>query len=207
MAKQKREDWFKHQFRAREDEKLIRLKIKHKSSAPIGVYWQLVEMIYENDGYVKYNVEVIAYQLGDSIELVQDVINDCFETTEDKQITHHTIIAQLNLREESYQQSVEKGTKGANKRWGKDSTTMEELYSKYSTTMGSGIVAPMGCDSRDESREMRDESREFRDKGVLANSIEAITERPFKKKLTLFQIEQMYPELESSEHYKKFNNQ
>jgi hypothetical protein len=84
---------------------------------------------------------------------------------------------------------------------------MEELYSKYSTTMGSGIVAPMGFDSRDESREMRDESREFRDKGVLANSIEAIAERPFKKKLTLFQIEQMYPELESSEHYKKFNNQ
>lgn len=212
MAKQKREDWFKHQFRAREDEKLIRLKIKHKSSAPIGVYWQLVEMIYENDGYVKYDVEVIAYQLGDSVELVQDIIDDCFEKTDANQITHHTIITQLELREQSYQQSVEKGTKGANKRWGRDSSTMEELYSKYSSTMGSGIVAPMGCDSRVESREMRDESREFRDKGVLANSLEAnslevVPETPYIKKLKLFQIEQMYPDLTTPQHYEIFNNQ
>lgn len=210
MAKQKRENWFKHQFRAREDEKLIRLKIKHKSSAPIGVYWQLVEMIYENDGFIKSDIEVIAYQLGDSTELVKDVIDNCFHLTDNNEITHPTIITQLEFREEKYQESVEKGIKGANKRWGKDSSTMVQLYQKDSSTItkpyqkdSSSIVV----DSRDESREYRDKSIEYSNKGVLANSIEAIPETPIKKKLALWEIERLYPNETIQQHYERLNAQ
>jgi hypothetical protein len=158
-------------------------------------------MIYENDGYIKSDIEVIAYQLGDSTELVKDVITDCFNLTDDGMVTHNTIIEQLEVREEKYKESVEKGTKGANKRWGKDSSTMEQLSSKYSSTMGSGIEAPMGFDARDESREMRDESREIRDEsykeGVVANSLEALKldpETPSFKRLSINQIEKQYPD-------------
>jgi len=218
MALPKREDWFKHQFRAREDEKLILLKIKHKSSAPIGVYWQLVELIYENDGYIKSDINVIAYKLGDSVELVQDVIKDCFNQTDDGMITHNTIIEQLQLREEKYQEKSKIGKESADKRWDMERQKLLEQYETYTKPMGdqyqthtNGIDSPMGIDARVESTESRVESTEIRDKsykeGVLANSIEAIAERPLKKKLTLFQIEQLYPELPSSEHYKKFNNQ
>jgi hypothetical protein len=69
-----KENWFKHDFRSREDKKLIRLKMKWKSSAPIGVFWQLCEMIYENAGLLDYDIDVIAYSCGDSVELVEDVI-------------------------------------------------------------------------------------------------------------------------------------
>lgn len=218
MALPKREDWFKHQFRAREDEKLIKLKIKYKSSAPIGVYWQLVELIYENDGYIKSDVEVIAYKLGDSVELVSDVIKDCFNQTDDGMITHNTIIEQLQVREEKYKEKSKKGTENANKRWDMERQRLLDQYETNTTPMGNPyqthtntILDPMGVDARVESTESRVESREMRDEsykeGVLANSVEAIAERPFKKKLTLFQIEQLYPDLSTPEHYKLLNNQ
>jgi len=203
MALPKREDWFKHQFRAREDEKLIRLKIKHKSSAPIGVYWQLVELIYENDGYIKCDIEVIAYQLGDSVELVKNVIDDCFNLTDDNRITHNTILSQLEFREQSYQKSVEKGVKGSNKRWGKDSSTMVQPYLNHTNT----IIAPMGFDSRVQSTEYRDESTEIRDKsykeGVLANNLKASTERPNSSN-SFFDVKDT-PILSESEFDKSFN--
>jgi hypothetical protein len=218
MALPKREDWFKHQFRAREDEKLIKLKIKYKSSAPIGVYWQLVELIYENDGSIKYDVEVIAYKLGDSVELVQDVIDDCFNLTDEGEITHNTILSQLQFREEKYKEKSKKGTENANKRWEMERQKLLDQYQTNTTPMGdpyqthtNSILDQMGVDARVESTENRDESREIRDKsykeGVVANTLEAIAERPLYKKLKLFQIEQMYPDLSTPEHYKLLNNQ
>ena len=218
MALPKREDWFKHQFRAREDEKLILLKIKHESSAPVGVYWQLVELIYENDGYIKSDINVIAYKLGDSVELVSDVIKDCFNLTDDGRITHNTIIEQLELRDKKYQEKSKKGKENADKRWEMERQKLLDLYQTHNKPMDypyqsdtNSILDPMGVDARVESIEIRDESIETRDKsyikGVLANSVEAIPETPIKKKLKLFQIEQMYPDLSTPEHYKLLNNQ
>ena len=218
MALPKREDWFKHQFRAREDEKLIRLKIKHKSSAPIGVYWQLVELIYENDGYIKSDIEVIAYQLGDSVELVKDVIDNCFNLTDEGEITHNTILSQLQFREEKYNEKSKKGKEAADKRWDMERQKLLDQYETYTKPMvdqyqthTNGIDSPMGIDARVESTESRVESIETRYKsykeGVLSNNSEAIAERPFIKKLKLFQIEQMYPDLSTPEHYKLLNNQ
>jgi len=43
--------------------------------------------------------------------------------------------------------------------------------------------------------------------GVLADSLEAVPESPYIKKLKLFQIEQMYPDLTTPQHYEIFNNQ
>lgn len=201
MARPKQENWFKHQFRAREDEKLILLKIKHKSSAPIGVYWQLVELIYENDGYIKSNAEIIAYQLGDSIELVSDVIKDCFNITDDGKITHNTILAQLQLRDEKYEEKSKKGKEAADKRWEMERQKLLDLYQTNTKPMGNpypthtnSIDSHLGIDARVQSIESRDESSEYREesynKNVLANSVEAQelwVDNPFDKP-TLFEI-------------------
>lgn len=154
-----KENWFKHDFRSREDKKLIKLKMKWKSSAPIGVFWQLCEMIYENGGLLEYDVEVIAYNLGDSVELVEDVVSMCFIIADDNFLTHETIVEQLDERDESYQKSVTSGKKGADKRWGKNSTPIPTLSSPNSN--------PIGSNSRVESKENRVESRELIDKNKL----------------------------------------
>jgi len=214
MALPKREDWFKHQFRAREDEKLIRLKIKHKSSAPIGVYWQLVEMVYENDGYIKSDIEVIAYQLGDSVELVKDVVDNCFNLTDEGEITHNTIVSQLQVREEKYNEKSKKGKEAADKRWEMERQKLLEQYETYTKPMGhlyqtntNGIGSPMGNDARVQSTEYRDESTEIRDKsykeGVLANNLKASTERPNSSN-SFFDVKDT-PILSESEFDKSFN--
>jgi len=221
MALPKREDWFKHQFRAREDEKLIRLKIKHKSSAPIGVYWQLVEMVYENDGYIKSDIEVIAYQLGDSTELVKDVIDSCFNITDKGEITHNTIVSQLEFREEKYNEKSKKGKEAADKRWEMERQKLLDQYQTHTQPMGhpyqthtNGIVDPMGIDAREERTENREESREIRDKsykeGVVAISLEASkldSETPYLKRLSRHQIEKLNPTWNELEVIKFYNEQ
>lgn len=160
-----KENWFKHDFRSREDKKLIRLKMKWKSAAPIGIFWQLCEMIYENAGMLDYDLDVIAFNCGDTTELVEDVIKMCFIITDDNKLTHETIIQQLDERDELYQKSVEKGREGANKRWAKYRDTNSDTI----PTPKSPNSNPIGSNTRVESRqtELREESKELIDTSKL----------------------------------------
>ena len=146
----KNENWFKHNFRAREDKKLLKLKIKYKSTAPIGIFWQLVEMIYENEGEMEFDIELLSFQLSESEEMIKDVIQQCFILTEEG-LTHETIIEQLELRKTLYEQKSEEGRKAALKRWGKDNEPIGNLSQTYTSLMGSDAR------ERDESRETEGE--------------------------------------------------
>jgi hypothetical protein len=160
-----KENWFKHDFRSREDKKLIRLKMKWKSSAPIGVFWQLCEMIYESAGLLEYDIDVISYNCGDDVEIVKDVIDMCFLITDDNFLTHETIVEQLDFRQESYEQTSKRNTENVKKRWEKD---------KQSNTNGippvyepnTKLYQPIP-EKRVKSREFRVESKEFTDKNKL----------------------------------------
>jgi hypothetical protein len=159
-----KENWFKHDFRSREDKKLIRLKIKWKSSAPVGIFWQLCEMIYESAGLLDYDIDVIAFNCGDRIELVEDVIAMCFIITEDNKLTHETIIEQLNIRDIAYKKMVDDksraGTASAEaKRLAKE---LEQQPNNSSTGVQQTSTPPQHNSTRVESREIRVESREIR---------------------------------------------
>jgi hypothetical protein len=54
--------YFKHDYHARSDEKIARLIRKHGWAA-YGLYWALVEMLYENDGKIGNDYEALAYDL------------------------------------------------------------------------------------------------------------------------------------------------
>lgn len=169
-----KENWFKHDFRSREDKKLIRLKMKWKSSAPIGVFWQLCEMIYESGGLLEYDIDVIAYNSGDSVEIVEDVIKMCFIITDDNFITHETIVEQLDEREEGYIKMIGDKSKAGQasaeaKRLAKlleqpnnSSTGVEQVLN--TTQQPINTTQP---EKRVKSREFRVESRELTDKNKL----------------------------------------
>lgn len=165
----KNENWFKHDFRSREDKKLIRLKIKWKSAAPIGIFWQLCEMIYENAGMLDYDLDVIAFNCGDTIELVEDVINNCFIVTDDNKLTHETIIEQLNNREENYNNMVVNKSKAgkASAESRRIKKLSEQTTNNSSTGVEQMINKPQQNSTRDQSREIREESKELRDKNKL----------------------------------------
>jgi hypothetical protein len=164
-----KENWFKHDFRSREDKKLIKLKIKWKSSAPIGVFWQLCEMIYESAGLLEYDIDVISYNLGDSVELVEDVIKMCFMITDDNYLTHETIIEQLDVRDVAYTKMIDDKSRAGQasaeaKRLAKE---LEQQSNNSSTGVQHNPTTPQHNSTRVESKEKRDKSRELRDKNKL----------------------------------------
>jgi hypothetical protein len=171
-----KENWFKHDFRSREDKKLIRLKMKWKSSAPIGIFWQLCEMVYESSGLLEYDIDVIAYNCGDSVELVEDVIKMCFIITDDNFLTHETIVEQLDVREAGFIITVSNKSKAGKasaeaKRLAKEleqqsnnsSTGVQQVFNTTQHTINT--TQP---EKRVESKERRVESREKIDKKRLA---------------------------------------
>jgi hypothetical protein len=164
-----KENWFKHDFRSREDKKLIRLKMKWKSSAPIGVFWQLCEMIYESAGLLEYDIDVISYNCGDSVELVEDVIKMCFMITDDNFLTHETIIEQLDVRDVAYTKMVDDKSKAGKasaeaKRLSKE---LEQHSNNSSTGVQHNSTTPQHNSTREESREKKVKSIEKIDKNKL----------------------------------------
>ena len=164
-----KENWFKHDFRSREDKKLIKLKMKWKSSAPIGIFWQLCEMIYESAGLLDYDLDVIAYSCGDSVELVEDVIKMCFIITDDNYLTHETIIEQLDVRDAAYTEISERNSKAgkasaAAKKLAKE---LEQQPNDGSTDVQHTSTPHQHKSTRVESKEIRVESRELIDKNKL----------------------------------------
>ena len=77
--------YFSHDCNARNDRKLINLRMNH-SVAGIGVYWCVVEMLYEEGGYMPLEYERIAFDLRTDSDLVTDVINsyDLFKIDGDR---------------------------------------------------------------------------------------------------------------------------
>ena len=170
-----KENWFKHDFRSREDKKLIRLKMKWKSAAPIGVFWQLCEMIYESGGLLEYDIDVIAYNLGDSVELVEDVIKMCFIITDDNFLTHSTIVEQLDEREEGYIKMI--GDKSRAGTASAEAKRLAKLLEQQSNNSSTGVQQVFNTtqhpinttqpEKRVKSKEKIVESRELTDKNKL----------------------------------------
>ena len=67
--------YFRHDFYARHDEKLKRLRIRY-GMAGIGMFWSITEMLYENNGSLELDYEIIADELRCDTNIVKSVIND-----------------------------------------------------------------------------------------------------------------------------------
>lgn len=110
-------EYFSHDYNARNDNKLIKLKIFHKMTG-LGVYWSLVEMLYEEGGKILLgDIVVIADELRTDVDIVKSVIKDfkLFEFDR-KYFWCAGINRRLKLREEK---SV-KAKASISKRWHKD---------------------------------------------------------------------------------------
>ena len=68
--------YFPHDYNARNDRKLVHLKHKY-GMAGIGIYWCLVEMLYEEGGYLPLSdCEGIAEELKVEKSVLEDIINN-----------------------------------------------------------------------------------------------------------------------------------
>jgi hypothetical protein len=67
--------WFKHDFYTCNDHKMQKLDFKY----PIvgyGIFFKVVEMLYQNDGKIEYDLEFITHSLNYKKEKVLSVLSD-----------------------------------------------------------------------------------------------------------------------------------
>ena len=67
--------YFSHDYNARNDEKIKRLIRKHGMQG-YGVFWSIVEDLYNNANALRMDYEGIAYDLRSDSDLVASVVND-----------------------------------------------------------------------------------------------------------------------------------
>jgi 5-methylcytosine-specific restriction endonuclease McrA len=67
--------YFSHDYNCRNDEKIKRLLRKHGMSG-YGIFWSIVEDLYNNSNQLMIDYEGIAYDLRSDIDTIKSIIND-----------------------------------------------------------------------------------------------------------------------------------
>ena len=108
--------YFKHYTATKNDAAIKKLIFKHGATG-YGVYWMLVEMLYDNDNQLEFDCEMLAHDIRTTPEVVCSVIKDFnLFVIEDGFVLSHGVQKQIDWR----QKRSEDGRKYAEKRW-KDS--------------------------------------------------------------------------------------
>ena len=107
--------YFSHDFHARSDEKILKLLQKERWEG-YGLYWAIVEKIYEAGGWIEKDYDTIAYDLRTEYERITRVIEtyDLF-IIKDGKISSKSILDRIALREEK----SNKARDSVSKRWAK----------------------------------------------------------------------------------------
>ena len=109
-------EYFSHDFHARSDPKLIKLLMK-EGVAGIGVFWCIIEMLYEQGGVMEVaDYETIAFELRSDCDLIKRVIeNYGLFIFDDEKFYSKAVVERLEERDIK----SEKASKSANERWNK----------------------------------------------------------------------------------------
>ena len=110
-------NYFQHDYRSRLDKKLLKIRRKH-GICGFGVYWALVEMLHEGNGFIEMDTETIAYELQCDEQIIKDVIEICFDYFEGN-VTCNRVIENLEYRRSKASEKSKIATENINKRWEK----------------------------------------------------------------------------------------
>ena len=107
-------NFFSHDEGARNDPKLIKVLMKLGQEGK-GVYWDLVEMLYEQDGYLmRSDCDSYAFALRTKSEIIESLINDFLLFEHDAtRFWSNSVLRRLDFRKEKSQ----KASESASKRW------------------------------------------------------------------------------------------
>ena len=114
-------DYFSHDYNSRNDKKLVKAGMKFDLCAAIGAYWCIVEMLYEEGGFLLLSeYERITFELRCSNELVTYLIYDSelFKNDGEK-FWSETAIERLKIRASKSQKARE----SIENRWNKIKNT------------------------------------------------------------------------------------
>lgn len=107
--------YFTHDYGARNDPKLINLQIKHGMTG-IGVFWCIIEMLFEEGGELPLEYERIAFALRTDTNVIKSVIEDFgLFIIEENMLSSVSVLKRIEIRNEKSLKAKE----SANHRWDK----------------------------------------------------------------------------------------
>ena len=114
--------YFSHDYNARNDIKIKRLILRHGYEG-YGLYWAMIEDLYQNANAMPLDYECIAFDLRTSSDMIESIINDfdLFEVDED-------IFGSLSVqrRLDTRNEKSQKARESAMKRWGGEAKALEK---------------------------------------------------------------------------------
>jgi hypothetical protein len=116
MAKQAY--YFSHDSNAKDDPKIIKLRIKHGWKG-YGIFWAIIELLRDQDSFTMLaDYESIAFALREDSETIKSIITDFDLFVIQNDFFHSgSLLNRMKLKEEQ----SEKAREAANKRWNKKS--------------------------------------------------------------------------------------
>lgn len=126
---EKKQSYFSHDSNARNSEKLIRLRMRHKA-AGYGVFFMILERLREEPNYMSVkDYNVIAFELREDASLIKSVVEDfgLFVFTEDgKYFYSESFSRRMGIKDEEKTRRSEAGKKGMARRWANAEKTAEK---------------------------------------------------------------------------------
>jgi len=128
MSKQFNSAWFKHDYNSRNDRKLVTLRREYGMEG-IGIYWTLVEMMYENNGFLPFSrIKDIAFELRIREKKLLDILEnyELFQSnfSESDSITPQFYSESILKRLGGKMEKSVKARESADKRWNKDANAL-----------------------------------------------------------------------------------
>ena len=128
MQRQKTANIFAHDSNARNDQKILQLRMKHKA-AGYGVYFMILErLMEETDNMSVVNYNMLAYDFRVDAALVKSVVEDfgLFVFTPDgKYFYSERLSQQMDVKDELSKKRSKAGAEAMKKRWSKKKQTDE----------------------------------------------------------------------------------
>lgn len=146
MSRQKATNYFSHDSNARNDEKLLNLRM-HKGAAGYGVYFMLLERLREDANYMSVrDYNILAFDLRVDAALVKSVVEDfgLFVFTEGgKYFYSDSFNRRMGAKDAVGKVRSEAASKAAQTRW-KNTTTMPEVSKVTITKEKENVPAANG---------------------------------------------------------------
>lgn len=125
-------NYFSHDFNARNDIKLKKV-IANLGIQGIGLYWCVIECLYENDGYLSFDdIDLLSYELRTDKDLILNLIEnfDLFKKNNKNKFYSQSVLNRL----EEIESKSRKNRENALKRWNKNDTNEMQTESNSNAT-------------------------------------------------------------------------
>jgi uncharacterized phage protein (TIGR02220 family) len=124
--------YFSHDANARQDEKILMLRAEHGWEG-YGIYWALVEMMFESTESVLHHSKIkgISVSYNIDIAVLKEIINTCIQEnlfqTEGDLFWSESLVRRKEKFREVREKRSEAGKKGAAKRWGDNESNSKAM--------------------------------------------------------------------------------